>query len=103
MKFFLVCVKIDENEMCVKIYENEIVTFVLMADFDWQVLQQLNYVDVNKTVQLKGRVACEMGSHELLITELIFNNILTGQSQKNCYHNTCNCEKYFNGLKKQKM
>jgi antiviral helicase SKI2 len=42
-------------------------------------LQQLNYVDDNKTVQLKGRVACEMGSHELLITELVFNNILTGQ------------------------
>ena len=38
----------------------------------------MNYIDDNKTVQLKGRVACEMGSHELLITELVFNNILTG-------------------------
>ena len=45
--------------------------------FYLQVLQHLNYVDDNKTVQLKGRVACEMGSHELLITELVFNNILT--------------------------
>ena len=38
----------------------------------------MNYIDDNKTVQLKGRVACEMGSHELLITELVFNHILTG-------------------------
>ena len=41
------------------------------------VLQQLKYVDSNRTVQLKGRVACEMGSHELLVTELVFDNVLT--------------------------
>ncbi len=41
------------------------------------VLQELKYIDMNKTVQLKGRVACEMGSHELLVTELVFNNVLT--------------------------
>lgn len=28
-------------------------------------------------VQLKGRVACEMGMNELLITELVLRNILT--------------------------
>jgi superfamily II RNA helicase len=44
------------------------------------VLKQLSYIDDNLTVQLKGRVACEMGSHELLITELVFNNILTGKA-----------------------
>lgn len=29
------------------------------------------------SVTLKGRVALEMGSHELLLTELVFKNILT--------------------------
>jgi len=41
------------------------------------VLQQLQYIDSTSTVQLKGRVACEMGSNELIITELVFNNQLT--------------------------
>lgn len=41
------------------------------------VLCRLKYIDGNKTVQLKGRVACEMGSHELLVTELVFDNVLT--------------------------
>lgn len=41
------------------------------------VLRQLKYIDDNNTVQLKGRVACEMGSNELLMTELLFHNILT--------------------------
>ena len=42
-----------------------------------RVLRMLKYIDDNNTVQLKGRVACEMGSHELLVTELVFNNVLT--------------------------
>eukprot|EP00092_Neocalanus_flemingeri_P063994 GFUD01077549.1.p1 GENE.GFUD01077549.1~~GFUD01077549.1.p1 ORF type:complete len:651 (-),score=173.79 GFUD01077549.1:87-2039(-) len=41
------------------------------------VLKDLKYVDSNKVVQLKGRVACEMGSNELIITELVFENKLT--------------------------
>ena len=41
------------------------------------VLQNLKYIDNNRTVQLKGRVACEMGSHDLLVTELVFDNVLT--------------------------
>ena len=41
------------------------------------VLQELKYIDNNRTVQLKGRVACEMGSHSLLVTELVFDNVLT--------------------------
>lgn len=28
------------------------------------------------TVRLKGRVACEMGSHELMITEMVLHSIL---------------------------
>ena len=42
-----------------------------------QVLRELNYVDAAGTVQLKGRVACEISGHELIITELIFHNMLT--------------------------
>lgn len=42
-----------------------------------QVLQQLQYVDSGGAVQLKGRVACQISSHELLLTELLFENILS--------------------------
>merc|ERR1719420_2195971 len=42
-----------------------------------EVLKELKYVDGNNVVQLKGRVACEMGSNELIITELVFMNQLT--------------------------
>ena len=38
------------------------------------VLRELQYVDGCSVVQLKGRVACEMGSNELIITELVFMN-----------------------------
>ena len=41
------------------------------------VLNRLGYIDDNKRVKLKGRVACEMGSQELMITELVFDNLLT--------------------------
>ena len=43
-----------------------------------QVLQHLNYIDDEETVLLKGRVACEVTSSEaLLVTELIFQNVLS--------------------------
>ncbi|KAK2180911.1 hypothetical protein NP493_420g03012 [Ridgeia piscesae] len=42
-----------------------------------KVLRELSYVDEVDTVQLKGRVACEISGHELIITELIFHNMLT--------------------------
>jgi len=38
-------------------------------------LRKLSYVDMDNRVQLKGRVACEMGMNELLITELVVNNM----------------------------
>ena len=34
-------------------------------------------MDKSGTVQLKGRVACEISNHELIITELVFENALT--------------------------
>lgn len=44
-----------------------------------QVLETLGYIDSNRTVQLKGRVACEINTcEELILTELIFENVLSG-------------------------
>uniref|UniRef100_A0A674MBZ4 SKI2 subunit of superkiller complex n=1 Tax=Takifugu rubripes TaxID=31033 RepID=A0A674MBZ4_TAKRU len=42
-----------------------------------KVLQQLQYIDGSGAVQLKGRVSCQISSHELLLTELLFENILS--------------------------
>ncbi|XP_059165640.1 superkiller complex protein 2-like [Physella acuta] len=42
-----------------------------------QVLRYLNNINSNNIVQLKGRVACEISNHELMITELVFENIFT--------------------------
>lgn len=50
-----------------------------MPDFEQrvEVLQQLAYLDKSSTVQMKGRVACEINSaHELVATEMIFTGIL---------------------------
>ncbi|SPP83049.1 helicase SKI2W [Drosophila guanche] len=40
-----------------------------------KVLHALNYIDEQNEVTLKGKVACEMGQNELLITELILCNM----------------------------
>ncbi|EDW83731.1 uncharacterized protein Dwil_GK13521 [Drosophila willistoni] len=40
-----------------------------------KVLRALNYIDELDEVTLKGKVACEMGQNELLITELILCNM----------------------------
>lgn len=41
-----------------------------------EVLRRLNYIDENGTVQLKGRVACEINSaDEILLTELVLDNV----------------------------
>lgn len=42
-----------------------------------KVLEALKYVDSTGAVQLKGRVACQISSHELLLTELLFENTLS--------------------------
>ncbi|RKP04550.1 DEAD/DEAH box RNA helicase [Thamnocephalis sphaerospora] len=49
----------------------------LLPDYEQRVLvlKLLSYVDDNSTVQLKGRVACEINSaDELVLTELILEN-----------------------------
>ncbi|XP_011863393.1 PREDICTED: helicase SKI2W [Vollenhovia emeryi] len=40
-------------------------------------LKHFRYIDNDERVALKGRVALQMGSNELLITELILKNVLT--------------------------
>lgn len=52
----------------------------LMADFQQRlaVLQRLGYVDTERAVQLKGRVAAEVSTCDaLIVTELVFENVLT--------------------------
>ncbi|XP_075042652.1 superkiller complex protein 2 [Mixophyes fleayi] len=41
------------------------------------VLRTLQYIDGGGAVQLKGRVACEVCSHELLVTELVLDGALS--------------------------
>ena len=54
-------------------------SLALLPDYNCRisVLRELQYIDNNKVVQLKGRVGCEMGSNELILTELVFENKLT--------------------------
>lgn len=41
------------------------------------VLKKLKYIDSENLVQLKGRVACEMGNqNELMVTEMVLHNVL---------------------------
>ncbi|XP_057289644.1 SKI2 subunit of superkiller complex protein-like [Hydractinia symbiolongicarpus] len=42
-----------------------------------EVLKELNYVDKDKNLQHKGRVAFEVSTEGMMITELLINNILT--------------------------
>eukprot|EP00026_Physarum_polycephalum_P000457 Phypoly_transcript_00458.p1 GENE.Phypoly_transcript_00458~~Phypoly_transcript_00458.p1 ORF type:complete len:1246 (+),score=257.19 Phypoly_transcript_00458:76-3813(+) len=54
-------------------------SLALMPEFESriQVLKEMNYIDADRTVQLKGRVARELNTcDELLATELIFENAL---------------------------
>jgi len=51
----------------------------LIPDYEQriEVLKELKFIDENSTVQLKGRVACEINSaNELVLTELILENTL---------------------------
>ncbi|KAK5649054.1 hypothetical protein RI129_003946 [Pyrocoelia pectoralis] len=40
-------------------------------------LKELNYINSLNRVELKGKVACEIGMNELLITELVLRNVFT--------------------------
>lgn len=43
-----------------------------------KVLKHLGYLDEDLRLLLKGRIACLMSEHELVITELLMNNLLEG-------------------------
>lgn len=38
-------------------------------------LKHIGYLSQRNTVELKGKVACELHSHEVLLTELLFQNV----------------------------
>lgn len=40
-----------------------------------QVLKRMGYLNQHDVVELKGKVACELHSHEVLLTELLFENV----------------------------
>lgn len=42
-----------------------------------QLLEQFGFISSRDTVELKGRVACEIHSHEVLLTELLFQNVFS--------------------------
>ncbi|XP_059611205.1 superkiller complex protein 2 [Phlebotomus argentipes] len=42
-----------------------------------EVLHEMRYIDKHNNITMKGRVACEMGSNELILTEIIFRNIIS--------------------------
>lgn len=42
-----------------------------------EVLHHLGFLSQRGTVELKGRVACEIHSHEVLLTELLFQNVFS--------------------------
>lgn len=56
---------------------NQNLTLYPEYQYKLEVLKRLNYIDDQHAVTLKGRVACEMGSNELMITELVLCNTFT--------------------------
>jgi antiviral helicase SKI2 len=51
----------------------------LVADFETRVsvLMDLKYINDERTVQLKGRVACEISTADaLVLTEFLFENVI---------------------------
>uniref|UniRef100_A0A4W3GT76 ATP-dependent RNA helicase Ski2/MTR4 C-terminal domain-containing protein n=1 Tax=Callorhinchus milii TaxID=7868 RepID=A0A4W3GT76_CALMI len=54
-------------------------SLILLPEYEQRVnvLKALRYIDESCAVQLKGRVACEISNHELIVTEMVFENVLT--------------------------
>lgn len=59
---------------------HESLTLYPEYQYKTEILKRLNYVDDQQAVTLKGRVACEMGSNELMITELVLCNTFNDKS-----------------------
>ena len=45
-----------------------------------KVLQHMNYLNQELKLELKGRIACLMSEHELVITEMLMDNVLEGMT-----------------------
>lgn len=43
-----------------------------------QVLKKLSFVSDQGIIELKGRIACELHTQEVLVTEMLFQNALSG-------------------------
>lgn len=43
-----------------------------------KVLKKLSFISGQGIIELKGRVACELHTQEVLVTELLFRNVLSG-------------------------
>lgn len=56
---------------------NQNLTLYPEYQYKLEILTNLNYIDQQHSVTIKGRVACEMGSNELMITELVLCNTFT--------------------------
>lgn len=56
---------------------NQNLTLYPEYQYKLEILKNLNYIDQQHSVTIKGRVACEMGSNELMITELVLCNTFT--------------------------
>lgn len=56
---------------------NQNLTLYPEYQYKLEILKNLNYIDHQHAVTIKGRVACEMGSNELMITELVLCNTFT--------------------------
>eukprot|EP00794_Sanderia_malayensis_P015879 gene15879-17479_t len=54
-------------------------SLVLLPEYQQRIkaLKVLKYIDEEENVKLKGRVACGISNNELIITELVFDNVLT--------------------------
>ena len=43
-----------------------------------QILKKFSFISEHGTIELKGRVACELHTQEVLVTELLFQNVFSG-------------------------
>ena len=48
---------------------------IIIVSTQEQVLKCMGYLSHRGVVELKGKVACELHSHEVLLTELLFQNV----------------------------
>ncbi|CAL1541570.1 unnamed protein product [Lymnaea stagnalis] len=67
----------DEHKRLMYLLSDESLQLLPEYNQRVEVLKKLQCIGANGIVTLKGRVACEMSNHELMITELLFENMLT--------------------------